>query len=366
MAEPDEPDGRADAASRATPRLDDAAADDARPRRGRARRVALLSLRLVAGTVAVVAAAVDRRRRRPRPGPDGEHRAARASQVVPVAADQLRVCAGLRAAPRRRERRERRHPDRDRRPVGARRRASARRSTASRSAPVRRVDRRHRRGARRCCASQPGDGAAIAGRAVAGRRRARLRRLRRRRVRRAERIDLAGRRVDGGRPHQHPDPHEPDGGRRARDADRSSARRAPIEAPGHERHRRAGRARSGCSRSPASRPGCVSPVVHVEARGGQVTASLQQSIVRGLDAVGVDLVDAAPDPATDLTFPGVRIFDSVGTNRALSLDDWGDVAPIVRILNPGTDGDRGHGQRHPARPGDRGDQLPGRRPSRAS
>jgi hypothetical protein len=63
---------------------------------------------------------------------------------------------------------------------------------------------------------------------------------------------------------------------------------------------------------------------------------LQQSIVRGLDAVGVDMVDAAPDPATDLTFPGVTIFDSVGTNRALSLDDWDDVAPIIRIQNPGT------------------------------
>jgi hypothetical protein len=83
-------------------------------------------------------------------------------------------------------------------------------------------------------------------------------------------------------------------------------------------------------------PGLLSPVIHVEARGGQVTAVLQQSIVRGLDAVGVDMVDAAPDPATDLTFPGVTIFDSVGTNRALSLEDWDDVAPIVRILNPGT------------------------------
>jgi hypothetical protein len=82
-------------------------------------------------------------------------------------------------------------------------------------------------------------------------------------------------------------------------------------------------------------PGLVSPVVHVEARGGQVTAWLQQSIVRGLDAVGIDLVDAAPDPATDLTFPGVRIFDSVGTNRALSLEDWMDVGPVVRIVNPG-------------------------------
>jgi hypothetical protein len=83
-------------------------------------------------------------------------------------------------------------------------------------------------------------------------------------------------------------------------------------------------------------PGLLSPVVHVEARGGQVTAYLQQSIVRGLDATGVDIVDAAPDPATDLTFPGIRIFDSVGTNRALSLDDWEDVAPVVRILNPGS------------------------------
>jgi hypothetical protein len=82
-------------------------------------------------------------------------------------------------------------------------------------------------------------------------------------------------------------------------------------------------------------PGLVSPVVHVEARGGQVVAYLQQSIVRGLDATGVDLVDAAPGPATDLSFPGVRVFDSLGINRALSLEDWEDAAPVVRVLNPG-------------------------------
>lgn len=84
-------------------------------------------------------------------------------------------------------------------------------------------------------------------------------------------------------------------------------------------------------------PGLASPVVHVEARGGQVVAYLQQSVVRGLDAVGVDLVDAAPTPATSLTFAGVRVFDSIGTNRALSLEDWDDVAPVVRILNPGAE-----------------------------
>jgi hypothetical protein len=82
-------------------------------------------------------------------------------------------------------------------------------------------------------------------------------------------------------------------------------------------------------------PGVLSPVVHVEARGGQVVAYLQQSIVRGLDATGIDLVDAAPDPATELTFPGVQIFDALGVNRALSLDDWTDVAPVVRVLNTG-------------------------------
>ncbi|MBX3193952.1 MAG: hypothetical protein KF727_02485 [Microbacteriaceae bacterium] len=83
-------------------------------------------------------------------------------------------------------------------------------------------------------------------------------------------------------------------------------------------------------------PGLASPVVHIVARGGQVVAYLQQSVVRGLDATGVDLVDAAPDPATDLAFPGVRVVDALATQRAMALEDWDDVVPAVRILNPGT------------------------------
>lgn len=82
-------------------------------------------------------------------------------------------------------------------------------------------------------------------------------------------------------------------------------------------------------------PGLLSPVVHVEARGGQVVAYLQQSIVRGLDASGLDLVGAAPDPAAELVFPGVQIYDAIGVNRALSLEDWDDVAPVVRVFNSG-------------------------------
>lgn len=82
-------------------------------------------------------------------------------------------------------------------------------------------------------------------------------------------------------------------------------------------------------------PGLLSPVVHVTARGGRVVANLQQSIVRGLDAVGVDTVGAGTDPADALVIPGVRIVDAVGSNRASALVDWQDVVPAIRVLVPG-------------------------------
>ena len=86
-------------------------------------------------------------------------------------------------------------------------------------------------------------------------------------------------------------------------------------------------------------PGVASPVVHVTARGGRVTADLQQSIVRGLDSVGVELIGAGSEPGVALVVPGVRITDSVGTSRASALGDWQDVGPAVRVAVPGdTDG----------------------------
>jgi len=83
-------------------------------------------------------------------------------------------------------------------------------------------------------------------------------------------------------------------------------------------------------------PDVASPVVHVVSRGGQVVAALQQSIVRGLDAGGVDLVGAAGDPATHLVIPGVRVVDAVGVNKTLGLADWDDVAAAVRVAVPGS------------------------------
>lgn len=82
-------------------------------------------------------------------------------------------------------------------------------------------------------------------------------------------------------------------------------------------------------------PGMTSPVVRVTARGGRIVASLQQSIVRGLDAVGVDAITPGADPATSVVVPGVRIVDAVGALRASARVDWQDLEPIVRIAAPG-------------------------------
>lgn len=83
-------------------------------------------------------------------------------------------------------------------------------------------------------------------------------------------------------------------------------------------------------------PDLASPVVHVTARGGQITAYLQQSIVRGLDAGGVDIVSAGDDPATHVVIPGIRVRGAAGLTGALALADWQDAVPAVRVAVPGT------------------------------
>lgn len=98
-------------------------------------------------------------------------------------------------------------------------------------------------------------------------------------------------------------------------------------------------------------PGEPSPVVHVTARGGRVVASLQQSIVRGLDAVGVETIGGGADPGERLVVPGVRIVDSVGTNRASALADWQDVGPAIRLVVPGDTGGRATVRVVPETPG---------------
>jgi hypothetical protein len=73
----------------------------------------------------------------------------------------------------------------------------------------------------------------------------------------------------------------------------------------------------------------------VQASGGQVVAYLQESIVRGLDAGGVDLLGGGVAPSTHLVIPGVRVLDAIGVSKALALSDWDDVIPAVRVAVPG-------------------------------
>lgn len=82
-------------------------------------------------------------------------------------------------------------------------------------------------------------------------------------------------------------------------------------------------------------PDIVSPVVKVESVGGQVAAFLQQSTVRVLTPGGLDVVTASTAPAPVTVIPGVVIAgpDDVVTTSALG--GYGDLAPILRVFVPG-------------------------------
>ena len=82
-------------------------------------------------------------------------------------------------------------------------------------------------------------------------------------------------------------------------------------------------------------PDVVSPVVHVEARGGQVSATLQSSVIRVLTPGGIDLIGAGAAPARTLVVPAVRIADAMGVGSALGAFDHQDLESIARIANPG-------------------------------
>lgn len=83
-------------------------------------------------------------------------------------------------------------------------------------------------------------------------------------------------------------------------------------------------------------PGMVSPVVHVVSTGGEVAASLQQSIVRTLAPGGVDVVAASALPSTLNVIPGVVVSSPESIVATGGLDGYGDAAPILRVFVPGS------------------------------
>ena len=84
-------------------------------------------------------------------------------------------------------------------------------------------------------------------------------------------------------------------------------------------------------------PGIVSPVVHVTSTGGQVSATLQEAIVRGLLPGGVDIISSVPELSTTTVIPGVLVtdLDAVQALRKGGDPQFDDVETAVRVFAPG-------------------------------
>jgi hypothetical protein len=82
-------------------------------------------------------------------------------------------------------------------------------------------------------------------------------------------------------------------------------------------------------------PAILSPVIRVTSRGGQIVANLQQATVRGLDAGGVDIVGASAKPASVQVIPGVVVNRSLAVSQSLGAQGFEDLAPVIRLLVPG-------------------------------
>ncbi|TFD00895.1 hypothetical protein E3T28_07285 [Cryobacterium sinapicolor] len=82
-------------------------------------------------------------------------------------------------------------------------------------------------------------------------------------------------------------------------------------------------------------PNLRSPVVHVLSTGGQVAATLQQSIVRGLEPGGVDLVGPSSGPTEEQAIAGVVVSNAAGSDAPDEVGGLSDDVTSVRVLVPG-------------------------------
>lgn len=82
-------------------------------------------------------------------------------------------------------------------------------------------------------------------------------------------------------------------------------------------------------------PSATAPVVHVQTTGGQVVASLQQSYEQGIEPRGVELTGATGSPSRVQTISGMTIATLAKVQAGQSGEAAGVDFPAVRILVPG-------------------------------
>jgi hypothetical protein len=83
--------------------------------------------------------------------------------------------------------------------------------------------------------------------------------------------------------------------------------------------------------------GLQTPVVHVTSTGGQIAASIQQTVTRGLDPGGIDTVGPTRAPARTLVIPGVVVSASDAVNELFGTRGDQDMQTVLRLFAPGTE-----------------------------
>jgi hypothetical protein len=84
-------------------------------------------------------------------------------------------------------------------------------------------------------------------------------------------------------------------------------------------------------------PNAQYPVVHVVSTGGYVAATLQQSVIRGLEPGGVELVGPTAAPAKGMVFAGVKITGTSAIGERMSADGYADLQSGLRVYVPGSE-----------------------------
>lgn len=84
-------------------------------------------------------------------------------------------------------------------------------------------------------------------------------------------------------------------------------------------------------------PDAASPVIRVVSRGGEIVATLQQSIVRTLAPSGVDLIGGVDAPATGIVIPGFVINGGHAAEELTAGATVDDAGPVIRLLAPGNE-----------------------------
>ena len=82
-------------------------------------------------------------------------------------------------------------------------------------------------------------------------------------------------------------------------------------------------------------PGEPSPVVAVSSRGGAVAATLQQTVVRGLQPAGAAIVTGVSAPGRVHVIPALPVIDPDGVAQSAAADGSLDYTPTLRLLVPG-------------------------------